>query len=51
MENKGIQDEIQMFKENIDRDLAHLDIREFIVAVALTPKEKKYISNLIKQIK
>ena len=47
--------EIERFKNNIDSDLSHLDLTEFVKAVALTPKEKKqaekYLMELKKQIK
>jgi hypothetical protein len=33
--------EIDRFKNNIDSDLSHLDLTEFVKSVALTPKEKK----------
>jgi len=47
--------EIEKFKNDIDPELSHLDLSEFVKAVALTPKEKKqaekYLMELKKQIK
>lgn len=45
--------QIEKFKNNIDPDLSHLDLAEFVKSVALTPKEKKqadkYLFELGKQ--
>ena len=43
--------EIETFKNGIDPDLSHLDLTEFVKAVALTPKEKKQAENYLMKLK
>lgn len=43
--------DIERFKNGIDPDLSHLDLTEFVKAVALTPKEKKQAEIFLKQLK
>ena len=43
--------EIERFKNNIDSDLSHLDLTEFVKAVALTPKEKKQAEKYLKELR
>jgi hypothetical protein len=43
--------EINNFKRDIDPELAHLDLFDFVKAVALTPKERKLAESYLKKIK
>lgn len=44
-------EKVQQFKEEIDPELSHLDLSDFIDAVALTPREKKQAKEFLKKLK
>ena len=43
-------EKVEVFKLGIDEELAHLPLEEFIHAVALTKRERKQATDLIKQM-
>lgn len=49
--DKDLIKKINEFKKEIDPELAHLEISEFIEAVALTPQERKLAGSYIKELK
>ena len=50
MDKQVLEASIREFKYEIDPDLAHLDLHEFIDAVALTPGEKKLAKKMLLEL-
>ena len=48
--DKTLEAKIEVFKNNIDEELAHLPLEEFVHAVALTPREQKEAEGYLKQL-
>ena len=50
MDSEVLEAHIEVFKNNIDPDLAHLPLEEFVEAVALTPRERKQAKNYLMEL-
>lgn len=50
MDKQVLEASIREFKYDIDPDLAHLDLNEFVEAVALTPGEKKLAKKFLLEL-